>query len=70
MNSAISLAKESFDLDEVPVGAVIVKDGNIIGKGRNSVISNNDVSSHAEINAIRSASQNIGITPSKASPTE
>ena len=42
------------------VGAVIVKDGNIIGKGRNSVISNNDVSSHAEINAIRSASQNIG----------
>ena len=60
MNSAISLAKESFDLDEVPVGAVIVKDGNIIGKGRNSVITNNDVSSHAEINAIRLASQNIG----------
>ena len=59
MNSAISLAKESFDLDEVPVGAVIVKDGNIIGKGRNSVIANNDVSSHAEINAIRSASQHI-----------
>ena len=59
MNSAISLAKESFDLDEVPVGAVIVKDGNIIGKGRNSVIANNDVSSHAEINAIRSASQHV-----------
>ena len=59
MNSAIDLAKESFDLDEVPVGAVIVKDGNIIGKGRNEVISNNDVSSHAEINAIRSAAQYI-----------
>ena len=59
MNSAIDLAKESFDLNEVPVGAVIVKDGNIIGKGRNSVIANNDVSSHAEINAIRSASQHV-----------
>ena len=59
MNSAISLAEESFDSDEVPVGAVIVKDGNIIGKGRNSVIANNDVSSHAEINAIRSASQHM-----------
>ena len=64
MNSAIDLAKESFDLNEVPVGAVVIKDGNIIGKGRNSVIANNDVSSHAEINAIRSASQNIVILSS------
>ena len=44
-----SLAKESFASKEVPVGAVIVKDGKIIGKGRNRVIAKNDVTSHAEI---------------------
>jgi len=44
--------------NEVPVGAVIVKDGKIIGEGRNKVISKNDVTSHAEINALRNASKN------------
>ena len=42
----------------MPVGAVIVKDGEIIGDGRNKVISKNDVTSHAEINALRNASKN------------
>ena len=59
MKSALNLAKESFDLNEVPVGAIVVKDNKIIGTGRNEVISDIDVSSHAEINAIRSASKNI-----------
>ena len=59
MKSALNLAKESFDLNEVPVGAVVVKDNKIIGTGRNQVISDIDVSSHAEINAIRSASKYI-----------
>ena len=60
MSIALDLAKESFDFEEVPVGAVVVKGEKILGKGRNTVISDNDVSSHAEINAIRNASVTIG----------
>tara|TARA_B100001939_G_scaffold328522_1_gene323923 strand:- start:230 stop:658 length:429 start_codon:yes stop_codon:yes gene_type:complete len=60
MSIALDLAKESFDFEEVPVGAVVVKGEKILGKGRNTVISDNDVSSHAEINAIRHASVTIG----------
>ena len=59
MERAIELAKECFDEGEVPVGAVIVKDEKIIGEGKNKVIFENDVSSHAEINAIRDASKTI-----------
>ena len=51
MERAIELAKECFDEGEVPVGAVIVQDEKIIGEGKNKVISDNDVTSHAEINA-------------------
>ena len=58
MERAFELAVESFDDEEVPVGAVIVKDGKIIGEGRNKVISKNDVTSHAEINALRNAFKN------------
>ena len=58
MERAFELAVEFFDDEEVPVGAVIVKDGKIIGEGRNKVISKNDVTSHAEINALRDASKN------------
>ena len=43
MERAFELAVESFDDQEVPVGAVIVKDGKIIGEGKNKVISKNDV---------------------------
>ena len=59
MERAIELAKESFDDGEVPVGAVIVQNATIIGEGKNKVIFENDVTSHAEINAIRSASKKI-----------
>ena len=59
MKRAINLAKECIKEDEVPVGAVIVKHGKIIGEGKNRVIRENDVTSHAEINAIRDASKNI-----------
>ena len=59
MERAIELAKESFNDGEVPVGAVIVKDETIIGEGKNRVIFDNDVTSHAEINAIRDASKSI-----------
>ena len=60
MQAAIHLAKISYEKNEVPVGAVVVFENNIIGKGRNSMISDNDVTAHAEINAIRDASRNIG----------
>ena len=59
MERAIELAKECFDEGEVPVGAVIVKNKKIIGEGKNKVIFENDVTSHAEINAIRDASKTI-----------
>ena len=59
MERAIELAKECFDEGEVPVGAVMVRDEKIIGEGKNKVIFENDVTSHAEINAIRDASKTI-----------
>ena len=43
-----------------PFGAVIVKDGEIIGKGHNTVIRDNDPTCHGEINAIKNACKNIG----------
>ena len=53
------MAKLAFNNDEVPVGAIVVKNGKIIGRGFNQVIAKNSVSSHAEINAINEASQFI-----------
>ena len=56
---ALNEAQLSFDHNEVPVGAIIVKGNEVIGSGRNQVIKNNNVASHAEINAIINASKNI-----------
>ena len=57
MKEAMKMAKLAFDNDEVPVGAVIVNNGEIIGRGFNQVIEKHSISSHAEINAINQASQ-------------
>jgi|TARA_B110000003_G_scaffold5214_1_gene5546 tRNA(adenine34) deaminase len=57
MIEAMNMAKLAFDNDEVPVGAIVVNNGEIIGRGFNQVITKNSVSSHAEINAINQASQ-------------
>lgn len=57
MSIAIDMAKKSFSFDEVPVGAIIVQNNEIIGRGYNSNITSNDPTAHAEINAIRDASQ-------------
>jgi len=57
MLEAIDMAKLAFENDEVPVGAVIVNNGEIIGRGFNQVIEKHSISSHAEINAINQASQ-------------
>ncbi len=52
----IKLAKESFDNDEVPVGAIVVKNNKIIGRGINTKENGHIVSGHAEINALNEAS--------------
>jgi len=59
MTEAMNMARLAFYYNEVPVGAVVVSRGKIIGKGFNQVIEKNSVSSHAEINAINQASQFI-----------
>lgn len=58
MRQAIKNAQISEQKNEVPVGAVIVKNNEIIGKGHNLMISENDASAHAEIQALRSAGNN------------
>ncbi len=55
MNAALSLAEEAFCDEEIPVGAVIVLDGGIIGQGRNRNRELADPTMHAEIIAIREA---------------
>jgi tRNA(adenine34) deaminase len=55
MNEALLLAQRAAAEDEVPVGAVVVKDGQIIGRGWNRNIGLNDPSAHAEIMAMREA---------------
>ena len=60
MRNALDLACLAFELNEVPVGAVIIYEGKVVGEGHNNVIGDNDVTSHAEINAIRDASKKIG----------
>lgn len=59
MGLAIQEAEKAFTNNEVPVGAIIVQQNKIIGKGRNRVIENQNVSSHAEIEAIIDASKNV-----------
>jgi len=60
MRLAMALATEAAALGEVPVGAVVVKDGVVIGKGRNAPISLSDPTAHAEIQAMREAAQALG----------
>ena len=59
MLEALNMADLAFQNNEVPVGAIIVKDRKIIGKGFNQVIQHHSVSSHAEINAIYDAGQTL-----------
>ena len=57
MRRALDLSAAAAEAGEVPVGAVIVKDGVIVGEGWNRPISTNDPTAHAEIIALRAASQ-------------
>ena len=60
MREAINLARQAAAAGEVPVGAVVVIDNQIIGKGFNSPIANNDPTAHAEILALREAARVTG----------
>lgn len=60
MRTALNLAKQAQAAGEVPVGAVVVRDGKIIGSGFNAPISRHDPSAHAEMMALRDAAQHIG----------
>ena len=59
MRRAIELAHIADSHDEIPVGAVVVCDGKIVGEGFNQSIMNNDPSAHAEMMAIRDAGKNL-----------
>ena len=60
MNMALDLAKKSLKSEDVPVGAVIVRNGEVIGKGYNRREKDNDPTAHAEIMAIKEAAEVVG----------
>ncbi|QER41989.1 nucleoside deaminase [Thermodesulfobacterium sp. TA1] len=61
MEEALKEAFKAFEEEEVPVGAVVVSpNGEIIGRGRNQILKQNDPTAHAEILAIKEACQRVG----------
>ncbi len=60
MAQALQLARQAEEAGEVPVGAVVVHDGQIIGRGSNAPISETDPTAHAEIEALREAARLLG----------
>ena len=59
VDEIINLAREAYDNDDIPVGAIIVRDNEIIGKGFNKRKNNNSVIGHAEIEAIEMACNHV-----------
>ena len=60
MREALALARQAGELGEVPVGAVVVQGGEVVGRGFNAPISRHDPSAHAEMVALRDAAQRLG----------
>jgi tRNA(adenine34) deaminase len=60
MRAALGLAREAAAADEVPVGAIVVVDGQIVGSGFNQPILRHDPTAHAEIMALRDAASRLG----------
>ncbi len=60
MSLALEEAKKAAKLGEIPIGAVIVKDGVVIGRGHNTTETDKDPTGHAEIMAIREAAKTLG----------
>ena len=59
MSQALELAREAFAVGEVPVGALVVKDNKVIGRGYNQSIKNSDPTAHAEVIALRDAANTL-----------
>lgn len=60
MRTALELGREAAGGEEVPVGAVVVAGGSVIGRGRNRSIADRDPTAHAEIVALRAAAAEVG----------
>ncbi|MCA1675066.1 MAG: tRNA-specific adenosine deaminase, partial [Actinobacteria bacterium] len=60
MREALLLAHRARDIGEVPVGAVLVREGEVLGEGWNCPITRRDPSAHAEIMALRAAASRVG----------
>jgi tRNA(adenine34) deaminase len=60
MQLALQLAQTAAQVGEVPVGAIVVKDGIVIGRGSNAPISSHDPTAHAEVIAMREAATHLG----------
>ena len=60
MEEALMLAREAAAAGEVPVGAIVIKDGRIIGRGANRPVDSHDPTAHAEIIAMREAAAFLG----------
>lgn len=60
MHTALALAEEAAARGEVPVGAIVVCDNEIVGRGGNAPIAGNDPTAHAEIAALREAAKALG----------
>ncbi|MCC6479511.1 MAG: nucleoside deaminase [Sphingomonadaceae bacterium] len=60
MEAALDLARQAAQAGEVPVGAIVVREGEIIGRGGNRPIAGHDPTAHAEIVALREAAATLG----------
>lgn len=60
MRHALRLARQAAAVGEVPVGAVVVKDGQVVGEGSNAPLAGQDPTAHAEVLALRAAAQRLG----------
>ena len=59
MQAALDLARQAAAVDEVPVGALVVRDGEIVGRGFNQPVGRHDPTAHAEVMALRDAAARL-----------
>ena len=60
MEEALRCARRALEADEVPVGAVVICEGRVVGRGWNRNLTDNDPTAHAEVVALREAGRNVG----------